>query len=130
MCLLKDAGQYPIAKIVTWSSSIDTDLWITDLRPTVIGLGNMRAEVYDPDWLAEWQTTKDVFDMDLMKQWNNQLWVTPAQVELWNSYQTVKQDKLVSWENIVTINDIQYQTYMTINPALGNIEWKIIEDIK
>ena len=33
-------------------------------------------------------------------------------------------------ENIVTINDIKYQTYMTINLGLGNIEWKIVEDIK
>ena len=104
--LLKESGQYPIAKIITWSSSINTDLWIIDLRPTVIGVGNMRAEVYDPDWLAEWQTTKDVFDMDNMKQstdWEH-LFVNQAQVDLRNSYQEDKQDKLISWENIVTIS--------------------------
>lgn len=103
--LLKDAGQYPIAKIVTWSSSIDTDLWITDLRPTVIGLGNMRAEVYDPHpELHEWS---DAFDY-------NNFYNTPVDTD-WDIsdisdrenkrwYWNDKQQQLVSWQNIVTIN--------------------------
>ena len=94
--LLTDEYQYPLAKIVTWATNISE---ITDLRATIVWQGNMRREVYDPDWIAD-----DVFDMDNMKQWDERLWVTPAQIALWNSYQESKQAKLISWENIVTIS--------------------------
>lgn len=94
--LLNEEWQYPIAKIVTWATNISD---ITDLRATIIWQGNMRKEVYDPDWIAN-----DVFDMDNMKQGENNLYVTPAQIALWDSYQETKQPLLISWQNIVTIN--------------------------
>jgi hypothetical protein len=34
--------------------------------------------------------------MDDMAQGENQLFVTPEQIALWNSYQTTKQDLLIS----------------------------------
>ena len=95
--LLNEEWQYPIAKIVTWATNISE---ITDLRATIIWQGNMRKEVYDPDWIAN-----DVFDMDNMKQGENNLYVTPAQIALWDSYQTTKQNLLISWVNIKTINN-------------------------
>ena len=99
--LLEEEWQYPIAKITTGATMIDQADWIIDLRGTIIGNGNMRAEIYDPDWKR-----LNVYLMDNMEQsvdWEH-LFVTQAQVDLWNSYQTVKQDLLVSWQNIVTIN--------------------------
>lgn len=102
--LLEAEWQYPIAKIVTWATNISE---IVDLRATTIGCGNMRKEVYDPDWLAEWQTIKDVFDMDNMKQSTDlqHQFVTQSQIDLRDSYQTTKQDLLISWTNIKTINN-------------------------
>lgn len=32
-------------------------------------------------------------------------------------------------ETSVTVNEMQYKTYITINPGLGNIEWKVLENI-
>ena len=99
--LLKEEWQYPIAKITTGATMIDKADWIVDLRGTIIGNGNMRAEIYDPEWKR-----LNVYLMDNMEQsvdWEH-LFVTQAQVDLWNSYQTTKQEKLVSWQNIVTIN--------------------------
>ena len=99
--LLEEEWQYPIAKITTGATMIDQVDWIIDLRGTIIGNGNMRAEVYDPEWKR-----KELYLMDNMEQsvdWEH-LFVTQAQVDLWDSYQETKQEKLVSWENIVTIN--------------------------
>lgn len=99
--LLEEEWQYPIAKITTGATMIDQVDWIIDLRGTIIGNGNMRAEVYDPEWKR-----KELYLMDNMEQsvdWEH-LFVTQAQVDLWDSYQETKQEKLVSWQNIVTIN--------------------------
>lgn len=92
---LTATGQYPIAKITTNSSMI-TD--IEDLRPNVIygwGEWDMKASMYDPDGK---QT--DAFHMDNMTQWDNNQYVSPSEKTYWWD----KQEQLVSWQNIVTIN--------------------------
>lgn len=95
---LLNEWQYPIAKITTNVNSITE---IKDLRSTMIGGWDMRSAVYDPEWKR-----KELYLMDNMEQSEDglHLFVTQAQVDLWNSYQTVKQDLLISWQNIVTIN--------------------------
>ena len=95
---LLDEWQYPIAKITTWVNAINE---IKDLRSTMIGGWDMRSAVYDPEWKR-----RELYLMDNMEQsidWQH-LFVTQAQVDLWNSYQQTKQEKLISWQNIVTIN--------------------------
>ena len=95
---LLEEGQYPIAKITTWVNTISE---IKDLRSTMIGGWDMRSAVYDPE-----NKRRELYLMDNMEQsedWQH-LFVNQAQVDLWNSYQTAKQDKLISWQNIVTIN--------------------------
>lgn len=95
---LLNEWQYPIAKITTWANAINE---IKDLRSTMIGGWDMRSAVYDPEWKR-----RELYLMDNMEQSEDglHLFVTQAQVDLWNSYQTAKQDKLISWQNIVTIN--------------------------
>lgn len=107
--LLEETWQYPIAKITTGLNMISEN-GIIDLRATIIWQGNMRSEVYDPDWIAN-----DVFDMDNMKQGENNLYVAPAQIALWDSYQTTKQNLLISWVNIKTINNETLLTSWNIN---------------
>lgn len=99
--LLKEEWQYPIAKITTGTTMIDQVDWIVDLRGTTIGNGNMRSEIYDPEWKR-----LELYLMDNMEQSEDGLhmFVTQAQVDLWNSYQETKQPLLISWQNIVTIN--------------------------
>ena len=101
---------YPIAKIETNTNMVKSD-WITDLRSTMIWWGwewDMKWQewtpIFNPDWLEEWQTVKDAFDMDNMKQWQNNLFISPSDKNKYDDYQTNKQDTLVSWSNIVTIN--------------------------
>lgn len=96
---LLDEWQYPIAKITTWANAINE---IKDLRSTMIGGWDMRSAVYDPEWKR-----RELYLMDNMEQsvdWQH-LFVNQAQVDLWNSYQTTKQDLLISWTNIKTINN-------------------------
>lgn len=95
---LTDEWQYPIAKITTGATMISE---IEDLRGAVVWWWNMRAEIYDPEWKR-----RELYLMDNMEQSEDglHLFVTQAQVDLWNSYQSTKQEKLVSWQNIVTIN--------------------------
>lgn len=95
---LADEWQYPIAKITTGATMIST---IEDLRGAVVGWWNMRSEIYDPEWKR-----RELYLMDNMEQSEDglHLFVTQAQVDLRDSYQSTKQEKLVSWQNIVTIN--------------------------
>lgn len=95
---LLNEWQYPIAKITTNVNSITE---IKDLRSTMIGGWDMRSAVYDPEWKR-----RELYLMDNMEQSEDGLhmFVTQAQVDLWNSYQETKQEKLISWQNIVTIN--------------------------
>lgn len=137
--LLKDAGQYPIAKIVTWSSSIDTDLWITDLRPTVIGLGNMRAEVYDPDWkkldvynyenfyntpVAEDWDISDISDRNNKRQY----WNAKQEELIWEWWAWAWQNiKTIAWQNILWSWDISLDTILTVGRAFEDIPPETIE---
>lgn len=95
---LTDEWQYPIAKITTGATMISE---IEDLRGTVVGWWNMRSEIYDPEWKR-----KELYLMDNMEQSEDWLhmFVSQAQIDLWNSYQETKQPLLKSWENIVTIS--------------------------
>lgn len=96
---LTDEWQYPIAKITTGATMISE---IEDLRGTVVWWWNMRSEIYDPEWKR-----RELYLMDNMEQsidWEH-LFVTQAQVDLRDSYQATKQDLLISWTNIKTIND-------------------------
>ena len=121
---LTNEWQYPIAKITTGTTIIDE---IVDLRATVIWQGNMRSEVYDPDWISS-----DVFNMDNMKDGETNKLVHPENLQLWNWYQTTKQDTLVdSWPNanISTINNMSLLQWWNI--ALDTIltAWWAMENI-
>jgi hypothetical protein len=86
--------------MVVWNNAISE---IIDLRWTIINQGNMHKSIYDKHWVND-----DAFEMDNMIQsvdWLH-MFVTQSQIDLWNSYQNTKQDLLVSWDNIKTINNI------------------------
>ena len=94
---LTASWQYPIAKITT-NATLITE--IKDLRPNIIygwGEWDMKASIYDPN-----NKKADVYAMDNMDQWTNNQYVSPAEKTYWWE----KQDKLISWENISTINNI------------------------
>ena len=93
--LLSATGKYPIAKITT-NANVITEL--LDLRSNMVYWGgewDMKASMYDPDGK---QT--DAFHMDNMTQWDNNQYVSPSEKTYWWD----KQEQLVSWQNIVTIN--------------------------
>lgn len=101
--LLEESWQYPIAKIITGNTMIDQNDWIIDLRATIIGQGNMRSEIYDPDWkkldvynYENFYNTPVATDWDIsdISDRENKRWY-------WND----KQEELVSWVNIHTINN-------------------------
>ena len=85
---------YPVAKIITADAGIQA---FEDLRAVLIAAKDwdMKKTVYDPDWIE-----KDAFDMDNMKQWEYNMYVSWADKASWNN----KQDRLDSWNNIKTIN--------------------------
>lgn len=92
---LTATGKYPIAKITT-NANIITE--ILDLRSNMIYWGgewDMKAAMYDPNNIAS-----DAFAMDNMEQWDAKQYVSPVEKEYWSD----KQEELVSWQNIVTIN--------------------------
>ena len=59
------------------------------------GEWDMKASIYDPDGKQA-----DAFHMDNMTQWDNNQYVSPSEKTYWWD----KQEQLVSWQNIVTIN--------------------------
>ena len=119
--LLTDDWQYPIAKIITWVNAISE---VIDLRSTVVWWWDMRVAIYNPRWIEA-----DVFDMDSMTDWVNNKLVHPSDLLLWNWYQTTKQDTLVSWDNIASINNMSLLNGWNI--ALDTIltAWWAIEQI-
>lgn len=85
---------YPIAKIIT------ADAWIQvfeDMRAVLVAAKDwdMKKTVYDPQ-----NKESDAFNMDNMTDWADKHYVTDADKEWWNW----KQDHLISWQNIKTIN--------------------------
>lgn len=91
---IQTEDNHPVAKIIT------ADAWIQvieDLRAVLIAAKDwdMKKTVYDPDWISA-----DVFDMDNMKQWQTNMYVSWADKATWSN----KQDRLESWNNIKTIN--------------------------
>ena len=105
---LADTWMYLLWKVTTNATSITS---VQDLRSTMVWWGwewDMKwpewTAIFNPDWLAEWQTVKDAFDMDNMKQGINKLYITPSEHNKYDDYESNKQDTLVSWSNIVTIN--------------------------
>ena len=120
--LLEEEWQYPIAKIITGNTMIDQDNGITDLRATIIGQGNMRSEVYDPEGKR-----RELYLMDNMEQsedWEH-MFVKASDILLWNSYQTTKQDTLIwewngqnihtiNWQNIMWPGNFSLDTILTV----------------
>ena len=97
--LLTKEWQYPIAKIITWANTISE---VIDLRSTVIGWWDMRKAIYDPTGIEN-----DAFDY-------NNFYNTPtaesydikdiADTTNLRPYWSAKQEELISWVNIHTIN--------------------------
>lgn len=90
---------YPVAKVTTNENTI---ISIEDLRSTVIGWWDMRKAVFDPTGVADDAfnyenfynvPTQETWDISDISDRNNKRWY-------WND----KQEELVSWQNIVTIN--------------------------
>ena len=124
--LLASEWQYPIAKIVVWNNAISE---IIDLRWTIINQGNMHKSIYDKHWVND-----DAFEMDNMIQsvdWLH-MFVTQSQIDLWNSYQNAKQDLLVSWTNIKTINNIPvlWSWDIEISEFTPSNEWTVWQVLK
>lgn len=119
---LTNDWQYPIAKIITGVNSISE---VIDLRSTIVGWGDMRKAVYDPDEIED-----DVFDMNNMKQWDDtHKYVTAADITKWDWYETNKQDTLVNWVNISTINNISLLNWGNIAIDTLLTAWWAIEEI-
>ena len=107
-----DPENYSVAKIITLAEDIST---IEDYRAAMVSgwLDNMKAEMYDPDGIKA-----DAFDMENMKQGEEQKFTTSEDRERWDG----KQDELVSGQNIKTINwqrilwewDLQLKTILTV----------------
>lgn len=99
---LTDAWQYPIAKITVGANMISE---IEDLRSTMVywwGEGDMKWAIWKEKYLWSEEATKEwnIYDMDNMEQGTNNLYTNPEEKIYWNA----KQQQLVSWQNIVTIN--------------------------
>lgn len=120
--LLTNDWQYPIAKITTGSTGISD---ITDLRCTVVWWWDMRKALYDPDWLET-----DVFDMNNMKQWDaTHKYVWQADITKWDWYEEWKQNTLVSWENLATINNQDLLKWWNIAIDTILTAWWALEEI-
>ena len=95
---------YLIAKVECWANMISD---IIDKRSTVVYWGwewDMKWELWKQKYIG-WDETHlakegNIYDMDNMEQWADQQWMTPTEKAYWNA----KQQQLVSWQNIVTIN--------------------------
>ena len=98
---LLETWQYPIAKIVAGNTRIEQS-WITDLRANIIGQGNMRSEVYDPDWKKlDVYNYENFYNTPVATDWDISD-ISDRADKRW--YWNDKQQQLVSWQNIVTIN--------------------------
>lgn len=99
--LLEEEWQYPIAKIITGNTMIDEN-GITDLRATIINPGNMRSEVYDPDWKKlDVYNYENFYNTPVATDWDiSDIADRNNKRNYWND----KQEELVSWQNIVTVN--------------------------
>ena len=104
---------YLLARVVSNAVNITS---VYDYRSIMVngwGIWDMQVTVYDPDGVM-W----DAFSMDNMKQWENNKYVTPEQIQWWDE----KQDELLSWTNIKTINwqsllwpgDVSLQTVLSV----------------
>ena len=104
--LIPDNSNYLIAHIESNATAITS---IEDKRSTMVYWGwewDMKRTdfypLYDPD-----EKKTNVYSMDNMDQWTNQLFISPADKNKYDWYETNKQDTLVSWENIATVNGIE-----------------------
>ena len=128
---ITDAWMYPIAKIITTSTGIES---VEDLRSTMIywwGEGDMKWAIWKEKYLWSEEATKEwnIYDMDNMEQGTNNLFISPDDKIKYDDYQTNKQDTLVSWSNIATVNNIDLLQWgnVTINSILT--VWWAFEDI-
>lgn len=96
--LLNSTTQYPIAKIIAWVNSISE---IIDLRSTLASNWDMYSSIYDPEKKA-----LELYKMDNMEQsedWQH-MFVSASDILKWNEYEANKQDLLIPWVNIVTVD--------------------------
>lgn len=103
--LLQETWQYPIAKITTGASMIDNTDGIIDLRATIIGQGNMRSELYDPDKKElDVYNYENFYNVPVATDWDiSDISDREDKREYWNA----KQEELIwtgPWQNIHTIN--------------------------
>jgi hypothetical protein len=106
-----DNSKFLLWRIVTGISSV---LNIEDLRSVMVYWGwewDMKVSIYDPNHI-----NADVFNMDNMSQWQNNLFISPEDAQRWNS----KQDHLEPWNTIKTINweSVLWSWDITIEPSL------------
>ena len=118
--LLNEEWQYPIAKIVTWATNISE---IIDLRATIIWQGNMRKEVYDPDWKkldvynyenfynVPTQTTWDISDIS-DRAWKRGYWDAKQEelVWIWDGQNI----HTINWQNIMWPGNFSLDTILTV----------------
>jgi len=101
---LSDTGMYLLWKVTTNATTITS---IEDLRGTMVWWG-WEWDMKWAEWKAKYDTNNreaDVYEMDNMVQWNEKLYIIPSEHAKYEWYQTTKQDTLVSWINIHTINN-------------------------
>lgn len=101
---------FPIAKIVTADAGIQV---FEDLRAVLVAAKDwdMKKTVYDPQ-----NVNDDAFNMDNMTDGTDKHYVTDADKEWWSG----KQDHLISWQNIKTINwyNILWDGNINIAPSI------------
>lgn len=102
--LLEETWQYPIAKITTGLNMISEN-GIIDLRATIIGQGNMRSEIYDPDKKElDVYNYENFYNVPVATDWDiSDISDRNNKREYWNA----KQEELIwewVWQNIHTIN--------------------------
>ena len=119
---LLETWQYPIAKIVAGNTRIEQS-WITDLRANIIGQGNMRSEVYDPDWKkldvynyenfynVPTQTTWDISDIS-DRAWKRGYWDAKQEelVWIWDGQNI----HTINWQNIMWPGNFSLDTILTV----------------
>lgn len=131
--LLQETWQYPIAKITTGASMIDNTDGIIDLRATIIGQGNMRSEVYDPDKKElDVYNYENFYNVPVATDWDiSDISDREGKREYWNAKQEEliwewwiggwQNIKTIAWQNILWTWDISLDTILTVGWAFENV---------
>lgn len=137
--LLQETWQYPIAKITTGASMIDNTDGIIDLRATIIGQGNMRSEVYDPDKKElDVYNYENFYNVPVSEDWDisdiadregkREYWNAKQEELIWEWWsQSWQNIKTIAWQNILWSWDISLDTILTVGRAFEDIPPETIE---